>query len=219
MECVPAGGNQQRHFCTISRWYRERARLPVQWTLGDKKAWMSEYGDWDATGLQMATCITKDIRELRPTAWCYWQLVDESSGWGMLRGELRRDPKITEVATKYYVWAHYTRHVRPGMAIIDVDEKHTVASYDSRVGLLVLVVINPGKGGKQITYDLSAFATVDGPVQHWRADFAASGPKYESSSGLRVEGGRLAVGLGGSSISTIEVAVSRRGGSSLFCCL
>jgi galactan endo-1,6-beta-galactosidase len=50
-----------------------------------KMLWNSEYGDGDGTGLTMASNLCLDWRWLHPTAWCYWQVMDPSAGWGAIR--------------------------------------------------------------------------------------------------------------------------------------
>merc|ERR1712125_236355 len=78
-----------------------------------KKLWNSEYGDGSATGMEMATNLNLDFRWLHPVAWCYWQIVDESDGWGMFQANLRSDtPHIRKVNPKFFVLAHYSRHIR-----------------------------------------------------------------------------------------------------------
>ncbi len=65
-----------------------------------------------------AANLCLDWRWLHPTAWCYWQVMDPSAGWGTIRydaGTLNAGA----VETKYYVLAQFTRHIRPGMRIID----------------------------------------------------------------------------------------------------
>ena len=41
---------------------------------------------------------------------------------------------VNGVNTKFYVMAHYSRHIRPGMDIIDGGEANTVAAYDNSKG-------------------------------------------------------------------------------------
>ena len=40
---------------------------------------------------------------------------------------------------KFYVMAHYSRHIRPGMEIIDGGEANTVAAYDNSRGTQISV--------------------------------------------------------------------------------
>ena len=44
------------------------------------------------------------------------------------------DQVLHRVNTKFYVMAHYSRHVRPGMKIINGGDGNTVAAYDNNKG-------------------------------------------------------------------------------------
>jgi galactan endo-1,6-beta-galactosidase len=144
-----------------------------------KRLWNSEYGDGDATGLRMAINLNLDMRWLHPTAWVYWQALDGST-WGMVSVD---EPGATlgAVQTKYYVMAQYSRHIRPGMRIIDSGEANTVAAYDQTQHRLVLVSLNRGDG-QYIGYDLTRFGRVAGStgglVHRWTTDTTAGGQRY-----------------------------------------
>ena len=42
---------------------------------------------------------------------------------------------VAGVNTKFYVLAHYSRHIRPGMDIIDGGEGNTIAAYGKDEGM------------------------------------------------------------------------------------
>ncbi|GAB3930997.1 hypothetical protein GCM10029976_033970 [Kribbella albertanoniae] len=46
-----------------------------------KILWNSEHGDSDGSGMMTARCLLMDFRWLKPTAWCYWQVMDPTAGW------------------------------------------------------------------------------------------------------------------------------------------
>merc|ERR1712232_1432120 len=95
--------------------------------------------------MEMVTNMNLDFRWLHPTAYNYWQIVDESPGWGMLQADLESgNHEITHVSRKTYVFAQYSRHIRPGMTIIDGGEANTVGAYDAVGKKLVFVTVNYG---------------------------------------------------------------------------
>jgi hypothetical protein len=99
-------------------------------TTAGKKLWNSETGDSDGTGLTLASNLCLDFRWLHPTAWVYWQVMDPSAGWAMIA----YDPSTlqpTAVQTKYYVMAQFSRHIRPGMTILDTGVGYAVAAHDA----------------------------------------------------------------------------------------
>lgn len=67
------------------------------------------------------------------------------------------------VQTKYYVLAHYSRHIRPGFKIISVvaDQKDadysTVAAFDNATSTVVIVSGNTGNSDVERSFDLSKF--------------------------------------------------------------
>merc|ERR1711959_265599 len=111
--------------------------------------------------MKLATNLNLDLHWLHPTAWVYWQIID-GGGWGLLDGDNGK-VHIGKANAKYFVLAQYSRHIRPGMMIIDGGaDKNTVAAYSSAQSKLVIITTNYGNA-QQITYDLSKFSTVAGP--------------------------------------------------------
>ena len=99
----------------------------AQATVG-KRLWNSEYGEGDASGLSLAQNLGLDLALLRPSAWCYWQPFDYG-GWGLIQA----DPStlwIGPINSKYQVFAHYTRHIRPGQSLLETSDASVVAAYD-----------------------------------------------------------------------------------------
>lgn len=147
-----------------------------------KKLWNSEYGESDATGMSLARNLNLDFRHLHPTGWCYWQALD-SGGWGLIRSNLGEN-WIGPANPKYFVLAQYTRHIRPGMRIIDGGEENTVAAYDLAARKLLVVTANYGNA-QWITYNLSNFPCAAGPVERW-VTVAGGGPDYEHGTDINL---------------------------------
>jgi galactan endo-1,6-beta-galactosidase len=141
-----------------------------------KKLWNSEYGESDGAGISLASNLNLDFRWLHMTAWCYWQVLD-SGGWGLIQSN-PGDNWIGTANPKFFVLAQYTRHIRPGMIIVDGGEGNTVAAFDPVAHKLVIVTMNYASA-QTVTYDLSGFFSALGPVRRWLTS-TASGPKYAS---------------------------------------
>lgn len=166
-----------------------------------KKLWNSEYGDEDATGMELARNLHRDMRWLHPTAWCYWQPTD-GGGWGLLDCRMEK-AEVRAVNAKAYVLAQYSRHIRPGMTIVESGGESTVAAYSAKDRKLVLVVFNDGPE-RLARFDLSNYAVPDGPIS--RALTTPKGAaRYERQSDLAVKGRRFEVELPADSIETFEV--------------
>jgi galactan endo-1,6-beta-galactosidase len=168
---------------------------------GKKPLWNTEYGGPEPTGLDMASHLNLDLRFLHPTAWAYWQPLD-LGGWGLILSDLEKKT-IGEAAPKYYVLAQYSRHIRPGMMILDTGETDTVAAYDAAARKLVIVTLNRGAACEK-SFDLSKFADVKGPVTGWTTEPRATA-RYEVRRDLPLVAKRLDVALPADSIQTFEV--------------
>jgi len=164
----------------------------------DRKLWLSEYSDDDrwpsgsvSNGMKMANIIQHDFEDLGMSAWNYWQIFDQTDGWGLLKfansasegwwGENREN---WHVNTKFYVLAQFTRHIRPGMKILKTWKEadngaFTVAGYDSALRKLALVTTNYA-GQRWLNYDLSDLK-VDGVGSAWTTN-PSKGLKYKKTS-------------------------------------
>jgi len=166
-----------------------------------KPLWNTEYGEKQADGLQMARCIHLDLQELRPTAWCYWQAFDHG-GWGLFDTDMV-NARIKGVNPKYYVLAQYTRHIRPGMKLLETGDRAVIAAHDPAARKLVLVVFNDGPA-RDWSCDLSRFGTVSGPVTRWVTEPGAAA-RYEQRHDIKLAGKSLGCTLSANSIQTFEV--------------
>ncbi len=132
-----------------------------------KRLWNSEYGDRHGDGVHMVRNFHRDMHALRPTAWVYWQAIDGGlqgkggSGWGLLDGDLLKG-EIMDANPKAYVFAQYSRHIRPGMTILAGDDPATVVAYDAAARRLVIASFNGADAARAFSYDLSRFRSVHG---------------------------------------------------------
>jgi galactan endo-1,6-beta-galactosidase len=175
-----------------------------------KKLWQTEYGEGFAHGLYLAYNLSADLRHLHPTAWCYWQPVDAST-WGLVKATYTDPTTATgtlgDVANKYFVLAQYTRHIRPGMRILDSGDQATVAGYDPAARRLVLVTVR-GDSPQQVTYDLSRFTAVGTTARHWTTDAhpdGTVGQQYARAPAPTIANKRLSAALPAYSLHTFEL--------------
>lgn len=161
-----------------------------------KNLWMSEVeGDWDGTGVNnqtninngigMATHITDDLRELEPSAWVFWQPVEdyynmqkvEKLNWGSIDidfdcnadgDSVRRladgdaDPSCKVVTNaKYNTVRNFTHYIRPGDHIIPSTNTATTTALGADGTTVTLVHTNAGNTPEDLTLDLTKFGVVD----------------------------------------------------------
>ncbi len=166
-----------------------------------KKLWNSEYGESDGTGMSLASNLNLDLRWLHPTGWCYWQALD-SGGWGLIQSN-PGDNYIGPANRKYFVLAQYTRHIRPGMTIIDGGESNTVAAYNPAKRKLALVTANYGTA-QWVTYNLSDFLYASGPVQRWTT-VTGAGPSYQRGTDITLSQRTFKAWFPANSVQTFEI--------------
>jgi len=132
----------------------------------NKPVWISEYGDDDASGMQLARRIHDDITDTLASAWINWQFVDNHPAWGCLYNPLDGGGNTSYVINrKFYVMGQFSQFIRPGFQIVDVNDNNSLAGYDPTNRILVIVAINEDAGSSlEVTYNLSAFDTLPAGV-------------------------------------------------------
>jgi autotransporter-associated beta strand protein len=123
-----------------------------------RPVWLSEYGDGDGSGMTMARRIHDDVTGAGLSAWIYWQVVDNASGWGFLLNTL--DDEVTTNYTineKFYVMGQFSEYIRPGCRIINVNDNYSLAAYNPTNQTLVIVALNDTSGSLNLNYSLANF--------------------------------------------------------------
>jgi len=134
-----------------------------------KPAWVSEYGDGDASGMTMARRIRDDLTGTRVRAWVYWQFVDTAGGWGMLRNALNGGGNTSYVINKkFYVMGQFSEFSRPGFQIINIGDNNSLAAYNPASHALVIVTVNNSTNSYNLACDLSAFSGLPACVTRYR---------------------------------------------------
>lgn len=192
----------------------------------DKPLWMSEVeGDWDGTGfnltniengLGMAGRIVDDLRELEPSAWVFWQPVEdlynmekvEDLNWGSVfidfdcndNGDsVRRiadgeaDPSC-EVLTnaKFNTVRNFTHYIQPGDALIPTDNTQTTAALKADGHGMTLVHVNTESTARDLTIDLSGFGEI-APGATVTPVVTTQSPADDVTANALVEGAPVAV--------------------------
>ena len=161
------------------------------------RLWMSENDtpldkdpeDFDSldSALAFAEHVVMDLKRLEPSAWVFWQAVEDlstrngatGSNWGLIKADLRAEPGAAHplhVTLKYWVMASFSRYIRPGYRLAPVDDLDTVAAISPDGGEWVLVHVNgglsprrlvtpPGWSGRMFVTDhLRRGAPIDGQI-------------------------------------------------------
>lgn len=181
------------------------ARADLYEASAGKELWNSEYGEADRSGLAMASNLILDLKKLHPTAWCYWQPFDVS-GWGCIDTDLTNYHFI-KTNPKWYVLAQFTRHIRPGMQMIDIGDSHSVAALD--VGAHRLVIVSAYTRGEEVKYDLGVFRRVGRVAKQWTTGAwireASHSPRHQSRPDIVIRGKSFSATISDREVHTFEV--------------
>ena len=159
-----------------------RTFLRNQTLIRGKNLWMSEVDGGDTLGknagemgaaLWLAQRIADDLNGLTPSAWILWQVIDshicregyqgrQDTGmvntaggyWGTAVADHDRQELI--LTMKYYAFGQFTRYIRPGSHLIEM-EGPAVAALDANKKRLTAVLINREETEQRVWLDLSAF--------------------------------------------------------------
>ena len=135
--------------------YSLNNRANLHAAVGTTSLWVSEHGDGDPSGLTLAQTLVRDLNQLKPSAWCYWQPYD-SGGWGMINAD-RKTGELGNTTQKYYVMAQFSRYIRPGSELLNSNNLDTVDAYNATSHTLTLVHLTGAKHSGDLTINLSAF--------------------------------------------------------------
>jgi galactan endo-1,6-beta-galactosidase len=176
-----------------------------------KILWNSEYGDKDADGLGMARNFHLDMTYLKPTAWCYWQPIDGGihgnggSGWGLIDANLHK-AELGKINPKAYVFAQYSRHVRPGMRILSHSDRDSVVAHDPASGKLVIAAFNGEDKPRTVAFDLSRLPGLRrATVSRWLTEPRGE-TRYQRLPDEKLKGTSPAWTLPPHSILTVEIS-------------
>lgn len=179
----------------------------------DKPLWMSEVGgNWSSTGQDFETMesglgsaqhIVDDLRELEPSAWVFWQPVEDydnmapggESANGMNWGEIQIpfDCTATDTLetcpiytnTKYWATQNFTHYIEPGDSLVRSDDVNSTAAVSADGEQATVVHVNATTAERAVTLDLSKFGAVESD--------ATVTPVVTSTAGYLVEGEPVAV--------------------------
>ena len=166
-----------------------------------KPLWVSEYGDADASGLTMARRIQSDLTVMRAQAWVYWQVVDGTGGWTMIKNRENGDARH-EPGEKFYVRWQFSHFIRPGCQLIGVNESHSLAAYDAAGQKLTVVAVNDGTNALKVVYHLAAFAQTGTAVSVTRTSKTEPGV---SLADIALEGKGFTASLPAGSVTTFVI--------------
>ncbi len=134
----------------------------------EMKLWQSESGPIGVGGsnehqiMVMADRIITDLRDMKCTVWCDWQIGGTGSPtnnpWGHIIGEFNDpfDPITRNI--NFYIRSQYSRYLKSGYTIISNSAKNAIAALSPDEKELVLVISNQETYTQRYSIDLSKFS-------------------------------------------------------------
>lgn len=143
---------------------------------GDKKIWQTETGPlgWNAANsnidrwrrhYDIAYRLIEDMRNLKATVWCDWQLMSIDEGWGMLH-QTNWNPNnpyqnANVVKTRgFYCRKNVTNFIKVGYKIIHTNDGTTLAATSPDGNETVLVIVNHTANQKNYNINLNSLPTI-----------------------------------------------------------
>ncbi|MBO1337217.1 RICIN domain-containing protein [Streptomyces sp. VRA16 Mangrove soil] len=196
-----------------------------------KPLWMSEVeGDWGdgqsftdmRPGLGLAQHIVDDLRELEPTAWVFWQPVEDwdnmkpggesakGGNWGEVQvsfsatadDTLETCPVYTN--TKFDTARNFTHYIRPGDRLVKVDDTNSAAAVTRGGTGATVVHVNSTTDVRTVTIDLSKFGVVRPHATVTPVVTSADG-KLDARPAVAVRGGKATFTVPAQSVTTFLI--------------
>ncbi len=191
----------------------------------NKKLWQSEcdgsgasapFDQWPhdhndiVPGLDIANRITKDMREMQPDGWVFWQAVESeqtqvslNKNWGLIHADFEDGTEMYWLPKKYYAMAQYTKFIRPGYIMIDINNSDAVAFMNLDESKLVIVQRNASSSDVSYTYNMTGFDNVGATASVYRT---SSSENFQNLSDISILNKELTVTANAQSITTYIIS-------------
>ncbi|CAL9333919.1 hypothetical protein SUDANB58_00127 [Streptomyces sp. enrichment culture] len=192
-----------------------------------KKLWMSEVeGTWgtgtDFTGMEpglgIATRMIGDIRELEPSAWVFWQPIEDATpqaaagkNWGSIHIPFDCTAADTletcpiRANSKFHTIRNFTHYIRPGDRFVKTDDPSSVAAVNKSGTGATVVHVNDAATARTVTLDLSRFGRVTPRASVTPVVTSGDGALVEGEP-VRVRGRSATLTVPAKSVTTFRVA-------------
>lgn len=167
-----------------------------------KPLWVSEYGDGERSGLLLARRIRNDLVEKRAQAWIYWQFADNAGAWGLVNNRLDGRDTSYRLTRKFHVMAQFSRFIRPGSAIVQINDGDSLAAYDAGRRQFVVVCVNDSREARATIFQLNGARTTAKEVAAYRT---SQQEDMVSQLPLAITNGRFTASLPARSVTTFVI--------------
>jgi len=178
----------------------QRSQIQQQAAQQGKRLWQSETGPLNSgitTGsydnnLYIGSRCIEDMVNMKPVAWCDWQILDQGDEWGLIHYD--NTSQTFWKNKNYFTRMQTTRFVKQGYTIVNTNQPDVLAAINSTSTELVLVFSNQTVSDKSYTIGLNMFGSAGSTAKayrttqgyhltHW-ASSAYNVYTYQSKTGL-----------------------------------
>ena len=192
--------------------------LLAGWTKNyGKKLWQSESGPlyvgttYESQIMIVADRIITDLRDLKCTAWCDWQIGGTgslSSPWALIVSDYNDNLNPVARNTNFYIRAQFSRYLKAGYTIIGSSIENSIAAISPDEKELVLVISNSESYTQKYTIDLSNFSGL-GKVKQFRTRAQESLGIKTSEDRFTISGNTFSYNALSESVATYIIPVNQ----------
>ena len=136
-------------------------------------------------------------------AWIYWQFAD-GGGWGLIANRLDGQDQRFRVSRKFYTLAQFSRFIRPGCQIIDVDDDDSLAAFDANRKQVIIVTVNDRFTSHTATFKLAGVKASGDVAKVYRTTAAENCAEISPAA---VNDGKFTARLPADSVTTFVIPV------------
>jgi O-glycosyl hydrolase len=188
-----------------------------------KKLWQSESGPISVGGtnehqiMVMADRIITDLRDMKCTGWCDWQIGGTggptNNPWGLIIGDYSDMLNPITRNINFYIRAQYSRYIKAGYTIIGNSIGNSIAAVSPDEKELVVVISNSESYTQKYAIDLSKFSSF-GKVRQFRTRAQESLGVKNSEDRFTISGNSFTYDALSESVATFVIPINQSTSSS-----
>jgi O-glycosyl hydrolase len=204
--------------------YGGSKRAELKAAVGNRKLWDSEcdgsgaaapFDQWAhnhndiVPGLDIANRAIRDLREMKPHGWVFWQAIESeqaqinlNKNWGMIHADFTGGGTRYYVTKKYYAVKQFSNFIRPFSTMIDISNNDAVAFISQKQNQLTIVQRNASTSSVSYDYKLSNFKQISPKASVWRS---SASENFKKVADVSIVNGTLSTTSPAQSITTYVI--------------
>lgn len=193
-------------------------QLLASWAkTNNKKLWQSESGPIWVGGtnehqmMVMSDRIITDIRDMKSTVWCDWQIGGDgatNNPWALIVSTYSNNLNPITKGIGFYIRSQFSRYLKPGYTIIDNNLSNVLTALSPDEKSLVIVVSNQNTYVQKYSIDLSKFSNF-GKVQEIRTFAQGSLSVFNYLTQFNIAGNSFDFDASSESVTTFVVPINQ----------